>query len=103
MTSACAESPLIHCGAASQEAHLYAHLRGVVPLCAAGIRLRAGIAAGVQGMLVTVRSSMYADYDKSIVLRLPGEVLSEIIGSSCGSYSAYLYRLRESRRADSNR
>jgi hypothetical protein len=71
MTSACAESPLIHCGAASQEAHLYAHLRGVVPLCAAGIRLRAGIAAGVQGMLVTVRSSMYADYDKSIVLRLP--------------------------------
>jgi hypothetical protein len=54
-------------------------------------------------MLVTVRSSMYADYDKSIVLRLPGEVLSEIIGSSCGSYSAYLYRLRESRRADSKR
>src|SRR5215217_8045936 len=71
MTSACAESPLIHCSAASQEAHLYAHLRGVVPLCAAGIRLRAGIAAGVQGMLVTVRSSMYADYDKSIVPRLP--------------------------------
>jgi hypothetical protein len=71
MTSACAESPLIHCGAASQEAHLYAHLRGVVPLCAAGIRLRAGIAAGVQGMLVTVRGSIYADYDKSIVPRLP--------------------------------
>ena len=35
--------------------------------------------------------------------RLPGEVLSEIIGSCCGSYSAYLYRVRESRRADSNR
>jgi hypothetical protein len=71
MTSACAESPLIHCSAASQEAHLYAHLRGVVPLCAAGIRLRAGIAAGVQGKLVTVRSSMYADYDKSLVPRQP--------------------------------
>jgi hypothetical protein len=71
MTSACAESPLIHCGAASQEAHLYAHLRGVVPLCAAGIRLRAGIAAGVQGMLVTVSGSIYADYNKSIVPRLP--------------------------------
>jgi hypothetical protein len=71
MTSACAESPLIHFSAASQEAHLYAHFRAVVPLCAAGIRLRAGIAAGVQGMLVTVRGSIYADYDKSIAPRLP--------------------------------